>query len=739
MDILYLLYALWRKKWIIIIIPIISVAVAVLLTMNLKPTYKSNSQIATGFTTNEGVSVTDERFNLREVDLKFNNLLAVMKSGTILNMVSYKMTVNRINKQLESGKTDEKFTEDELLLAESIFQSYLRKQESFSIEDENSKLLRDILNDYGFTFNFFRNGFDIKRQPNTDFIQVSFVSGNPDRSAEAVNTYCDEFLRYYATTKRESSSESVTFFEELKKRKKDELDAKNQALKVFKSNNNLLTGRTDGDSRSSQLYELESQRDQINNNIYGLTLKLEDYRTTLSEKTSGNSNISTSNSNERILNIKKKIDNLNEKFISSGSNNAQLLDSLNLLRQQYKVELGLMERGSSPQSTQGLSAGEIRDLIKSTEIELQVQESRLSDINYKINSIRGSLSSYANNEAILSTLERDVEVASNEYLAAVEKFNEAQNKLMASAGSIRQVYKAVPPASPEPSKRFIIIILAGFATFGLCVFVIILLEIIDTSIKTPAQFERLTGLRLSGSLVKIDTKKLNYLNLFTKKQEQEELEQFKHFLRKIRYEIENDNAKTFLITSTKVGVGKTFVIFSLAFVLSMIKKRVLIIDTNFKNNALSKWLIPAKKKPKFLDQGKTDRTELKLYNEGQEEESQTHSEVELVQPTKHKNIYIIGNGGGFESPEEIFFNKDFKSLIQGLSNKFDYILLEGSALNDYSDSKELVKYVDKIIPVFSAQETIKQLDKDSIAYLQKQPQKLSGAILNFVDHKNLNI
>ncbi|MGM0579211.1 MAG: exopolysaccharide transport family protein [Bacteroidota bacterium] len=739
MDIMYLLNVLWRKKWIIIIIPLISMAAAYFFTMNLKPSYRANSQMATGFTTNEGVNVSDEKFNLRGADTKFSNLMATMQSGTIFNMVSYKMAVNKINELLELDKINSKHSKDELLLAETIFQSYLRKQETFSIEDENSRLLRDVLNEFKYTFNFFQNGFDIKRIPNTDFIQIAFVSGDPDISSDAVNIYCDQFLRYYATSKRESSSESVTFYEELKNRKKEELEDKNQALKVFKSNNNLIGSSTEGDNRSAQLYDLESQRDQINNNIYGLRLQLAGYKSTLAEKTGGNGNSVITNSNERVLEIKKKIDRLNERFISSGSNNSGLLDSLNLLRQQYKVELTLMERGNAQQNTQGLGAGEISDLIKSTAIELRVQESRRNDVNYNINDIRGNLSSYANNESILNSLERDAQVASDEYLAASEKYNESQNKLRASAGSIRQVYKAVTPASPEDSKRLIIIALAGFATFGLCIFAIIVVEVMDNSIKTQAQFERLTGLQLSGTLVKVDTKKLNYTNLFIKKQEEPELELFKHFLRKIRYEIENDNAKTFLITSAKVGTGKTFVIFSLAYVLSMVKKRVLIIDTNFKNNALSKWLISTKKKPKYLDEGKTDKTELKIYSKAEKAENKEKPDVDLVQPTKHKNIFIIGNGSSNESPEEIFFNKDFKSLIEELSNKFDYILLEGPALNDYSDSKELVKYVDKIIPVFSANESIKQMDKDSITYLKKQKKKLSGAILNQVGYENLNV
>ncbi len=740
MDIIYLLRVLWRKKWIIILIPLISVIAAFVFTQNLKTAYKATTQIATGFTTNEGVSITDEKFNLRGVDVKFSNLLASMKSGTIINMVTYRMALNKIDSIDQKKVNDlEKFNSEEISKAKAILIEKLAEQKTISVNDPHSDLLRDILQATDLTFGRFNDGFNISRVPNTDYIQISFTSTNPQLSAKAVNVYCEEFLRYYISTKRESSSESVTFIKELVERKKEELDAKTEALQAFKANNNLVGTEPQGEVKNTQIYNLEEQRDQINNTLYGLRLKIENLRNSLAEKSGGQIGKS---SNQRIIDLKKKIDIMNDRFISSGTNDANLLDSLNLLRQQYRMELSMMERGGNALQATGMTSGELEAAIKEAQIEVQVEESRLNRVNQKLASLRGNLSGYARNEAILNTLERDVKVASDEYLSAVNKYNEAENKLLASSGTIRQVYKASPPASPESSKRILIIALAGIATFGITLFGIIVIEVIDGSIKTSEQYQKLVGLPLAGTLINVGAKKLNFPALFSKKNPDKDLELFKHFLRKIRFELEKSDAKTFLITSPKEGEGKTFITFSLAYVLSLVKKRILIIDTNFKNNSLTKWLVVPKKNMKYLDQKTRSSGELKIFDkmDGEQEinEKRKH-QTDFVVATKYRNISIIGNSGSYESPEEIFYNKDFHSLIEGLALQFDYILLEGPSLNEFSDSKELIKYVDKVIPVFSAESSIKQMDKDSIEFLESLNGKLSGAILNKIDPQNLNV
>ncbi|MFT4739240.1 MAG: succinoglycan biosynthesis transport protein ExoP [Sediminicola sp.] len=734
MDIKHILFALWTKKWIIIALPMISLVVAILSTRNIKPIYRASTQIATGFTTNEGVNLTDEKFNLRTSDVKFNNLLAIMNSGTIFNMVSYRLMINRLDSAAQEFSN---YSPEEIAKAKKVLERKLLTLTTITINDDQSDLLRSLLNKAGYTFSRIKGGFEIKRVPNTDFVAVSFTSGNPSLCAKTVNIYCTEFLRYYTNTKKETSGESVDFFQELVARKSDELQNKSEALRIFKAKNNISTTSNSNETQLNQVYVLENQRDQINNNLYALRLKLSSLENSIKEKLGQTEGSSASPANQRIIILKKKINNLNDRFINTGSNDSQILDSLNLLQQQYRVELSMMGQPSSAIQSSGLTTSELRTAVQQTNIDIQVEESKLKMVNGNIFSIRSSFSGYANTEAMLNTLDRDVKVATDEYLSAVDKYNEAQDKLLASAGSIRQVYLASPPASPEPSKRLIIIILAAFASFALSVFAIILLEIFDATIKTPMLFQRMVDMPLAGSIIKIDVKKLNFTTLFEQKHDNSELEIFKHFLRKIRYEVEQTNAQVFLITSPKEGEGKTFIIFSLAYVLSLIKKKVLIIDTNFKRNTLTKWLATSKKKTKFIDQHSI-QNKLQIINPD-DNFDKVNDESHLISPTKYKNISIIGNAGGNDSPEEIFHSKDFSSLISGLKDKYDYILMEGSSLNEYSDTKELIKYAEKIIPVFSADSSIKPLDKESIEFLKAQGSKLGSAILNKVDPKNINL
>jgi Mrp family chromosome partitioning ATPase len=181
--------------------------------------------------------------------------------------------------------------------------------------------------------------------------------------------------------------------------------------------------------------------------------------------------------------------------------------------------------------------------------------------------------------------------------------------------------------------------------------------------------------------------------------------------------------------------------FSLSYVLSLINKRVLIIDTNFKNNSLSQWLGRNQSDLKLLD---SKKHKLLAAAQGNGREAQPEADHEnsydLINPTKYKNIYIVGNsGGGSESPAEILSGRDFANLISTLADSFDYILLEGASLNDYSDTKELVKFVDKVVAVFSAESSVKQLDRETIYYLKSLGKKFGGGIVNKVNTKDLKL
>jgi Mrp family chromosome partitioning ATPase len=311
-----------------------------------------------------------------------------------------------------------------------------------------------------------------------------------------------------------------------------------------------------------------------------------------------------------------------------------------------------------------------------------------------------------------------------------------------------------PSYEPESSKAVLITALSGAGGFVFALFGILLFELMDFSIRVASRLEKLTGLPSIGSVNLLKDKDFNLREVFNDRNSNKEYEMFSHFLRKLRYEVQNSNGKVFLITSTQVKAGKSFLIVSLSYALSLVHSKVLIIDTNFRHNSLTKALLPRIDTRKLLKKGiidDDDDEELML-----EERNLAHDDEEgndnlpvpsssgekniarnLINRTKYPGVDIIGNVGANDSPSEIMAGRDFKEMIRNLSSQYDLILMEGPALNDYSDSKELIDYADKVIPVFSAESSLNHHDKESIKYFKSINGKLMGTVLNKVKFKHL--
>ena len=97
MDLLFLGKVLWRKLWILLSVPLIAAFAAYLFTMDTPETYLSKAQLATGFTINDQVQLSEERFNSREADIKFSNLISAMNSGLAVNLTSYRLLLHDLN------------------------------------------------------------------------------------------------------------------------------------------------------------------------------------------------------------------------------------------------------------------------------------------------------------------------------------------------------------------------------------------------------------------------------------------------------------------------------------------------------------------------------------------------------------------------------------------------------------------------------------------------------------------
>jgi|JI10StandDraft_1071094.scaffolds.fasta_scaffold02258_7 succinoglycan biosynthesis transport protein ExoP len=733
MDILFLLKVMWRKKWLWIITPILASGAAFLFTLNQVQKYRASTQLSTGFTMNDQVHLKEEWFNPRDADIKFNNLLSSMNAGAPTNFVQYRLLLHELEGKEEPfhQPDPEKLQTDseEIKYVKDLVTGMLNDLKPLSTSSPGYPVIRKFLMAYNYDYLVVRANLNIYRIPNTDFIQVDYVSDSPHLSALAANAFCEEFIRLSKSLTTERAGESVDFLNNLVIQKKSDLDDKMETQRLFKTGNNLFNVEKEGENKLVQLSDLEKQRDEIRSSLQRVELT----RGNLNRQLNGIAGTTGVLDNQKIIELRNTINNLNDRYITGGQQDNALKDSISFLREQLRIQTA--GTGSSP-TTPTLTKAEIQDKLNDLEVEYQVARTNLITVEAKITSLQYSFSGYASKEAKLEAIQKDVDLASEEYLAAVAKFNEAKNRLLAS-NTLRQTSAAFPPHDPLSSKRLIIVGLAGFSSFSICIFIIALFEFLDQSLRSVDKFSSIVNLSLIGSIIRLNINNFNIPQIFNQTGN-ESGELFKSILRKIRHEVVSLNSQVFLITSLRKNEGKTFTIIALSYILSLVNKRVLIVDTNFRNNILSQ-VLPKGSKVKSIEDRQLVAGLLTSSKQGKADVESDDKEMayELITPTIYKNVFVVTNaGGGIASPAEILSGRNFANLIEGFKANFDYIILEGGALNDYADTKELVQYVDKVITIFSAQSTVSQQDRESIQYIKSLGNKFGGCVLNKIDPKD---
>ena len=737
MELTTIFRLLFARKWILIIIPLVAAVLAYVFSLGTEKKYRSSAVLSTGFTTNEGIQITEERVDLWAAGVKFDNMIQKMNSEQVIGLLSYRLMIHDLSERVpfrQFNKGNEKKLELSKEEAEAmvvVFKEKLEKMELLSSFDDREKELIAWMERFGYNGWMLKSNLSIKRTGSTDFVDVSFVSESPQLSAFVVNTLSDEFIRFDSSLKSNNSSESVKFFADITAEKKKIVEDKAVFLERFKASNNV-TGQEFTELKSSQVVSYELLRQEKADDIISKQLQLLNVEKQL--KGMGGATVNDNReTGEKIIQVRSKINELNQIYVSNGSNDKQLEETINNLRVELQKEMNKLVISDPTQSATKLSKDVLLAKKNQLELELQIAQNSLNSLEITINSLRGSVFSSASKKSTIESLEKELERANDEYLKAVEKYNTERNKSLLSQSPIKVSQRGQPNGSPESSKRVLIIGMAYMASLALCVFVILGIEFIDQKLKTPSKFQTYCDLKLLGWINNVETKGLDLKSLF-KSKSSEATENFKQSLRKIRFEIESSGAKVILVTSTKSGEGKTFIILSLAYSLSLLNKRTLVIDTNFRNNSLSRMLIAPATFQKMLQQ---DGQAKLLTNIAGENNNTEQSNKNIISRTSDANIDVIGSSVGSDSPSEILAGKDFAGMINQLRNQYDYIIMEGASLNQFSDSKELLSFADKVLAVFSADSTLGTTDRESIDFIKNLKNSFLGAILNKVDMKNV--
>jgi uncharacterized protein involved in exopolysaccharide biosynthesis/Mrp family chromosome partitioning ATPase len=732
MDVIYFIKALLKKKWWIMISTVVALVLSFVFTMDRAKLYRSNSQMSTGYTVNDDVKLRDENVNLYEADVKFNNVVETFNSPSVIGLLCYDLMLHDLTSPkpftvlTEKQRHTPEFTRFNRAQALTILQQKVDSLQTLTSYQPEERKLLEYMALYKYDYESIKKHLSVGRLQRTDYIDISFGSENPELSAYVVNQIIKVFLRYYRSLRTERSVENIGTFEDLVAQKKLELDQKVEALRNYKSSEGLLNVEAASGNELGLISQFERALVDERGNLNIINSSLQTVNSQLSQMGQGQV-VYDNNNNNDIVSLRRQINQMNDEYMRSGSTDAGLADKIKTSRQQLQKLMSAAPTATTASKT--LTREELQQRRAQLEGDQRASMLNISNLQAKIGSLRGSVGTYANKEANVKGMQQEVDLAQEEYNKLKEKLNTALDSRTAASDNFRQTLQGQPAFRPESTKRMKIMGLAGMSVFLLSTLSVLFLEFFDRSIKSPSLFEKNVELKLISTINHADLHRYSIPQVLQAKAGEDDLSvkrqnTFRELLRKLRFEVESSNKSIFLFTSTEPQQGKTTLVQALAYSLSLSNKRVLIIDTNFCNNDLTMQL---EAKPT-----------LETFSLRPEEVS-LEKVREIVTTYSVEWIEVIGCKGGDYTPSEILPRHHLLNYLPQLKTYYDYVLLEGAPLNDYTDSKELVAYVDSVIAVFSSRLSMKQNDKESIQFLQSLNGKMLGAVLNNVSEDYLEL
>ena len=341
-------------------------------------------------------------------------------------------------------------------------------------------------------------------------------------------------------------------------------------------------------------------------------------------------------------------------------------------------------------------------------------------------------------EAVIQSYESDIAVAGQEYMEILKKFNQTNMDVNASI-HVKQIEIAAP-GQKQPSKKLILVILSGLVCFIFYVLILFIIFYLDESVKVPMDLYNKTDLRVLGFLPVVVSSLTEIQKLWSIEPPGNEVRKllnsarqdiqrinpvakkavskndFKRLIRATRFEINMAlmGGRNLVVTSMVEDEGKTLVSLSLVSAYQMMNKKVMLIDGNFLNPAITEIT-----HPKFF---------IEDYLTGA---------IPLEQLTIDGNVCVLGNYGNDISLFEIDTEFQISQKLLELKDVFDIIIIEASALSTLNQCKEWIVVADRVLSVYEANTNITHEKKIHVEYLKLLEGKFIGWILNKVTEKPL--
>ncbi|GAA6616700.1 GumC family protein [Scytonema sp. NUACC26] len=385
-------------------------------------------------------------------------------------------------------------------------------------------------------------------------------------------------------------------------------------------------------------------------------------------------------------------------------------DTVRALYQQELARVSTENQAPKNVATDQLSQDLTSQLI-AREVERRAIENKLKLTRTEKTDLMTRLAQIPIKQQQLTALSRKREEAAVSLKFLQSKLEEARIAEAQKVSNIHVIEEATLPTSPASPNVKVIFVLAVVFGAILATGIVLVLEVMDNTLKDASEAEKLLQLPLIGVLPQLPATALSLTPAEQFLDNVGLVEPYRTLFKNLEFRTPDD-VKLIVVSSTISGEGKSIVVSHLAAVSAMLSRRTLVIDADLRR-PIQHTLFNLAPNSGISDVINGDK-----------------SLLEAVQPTTIENLSVLTYGNPYGRPSQLLESVAMKSLLAEAANSYDLVIIDTPPLSVCADSTTLAKYSDGIIIVTRPSFTVKEILQKSVSELTQNRIPILGVVVN---------
>lgn len=541
-----------------------------------------------------------------------------------------------------------------------------------------------------------RGMVEVQFRKGTRLIDITATSRSASVAKDLANGYANEYLRLAIEQSTEATRSAAQFLIEETQRLTDKLRLSEEAMQSFRE-------RERTPSFDAMLNEADSA-------VKILAQKISDNEQTL-QQLRRDVEASRSAGDDEAMLLQLPSISENPQLTTINQSIEEQDAELEILALRYRADHPLHTTAKQriqrlKQARTDLLPGIVTNLSTKAEIlETQIQRLEKEKIVAEKRLLEVTAKSLEYN-----SLTRDLDADRALYGAVIERLKEIDVTKGMADGSVR-VHDTALGGNPTqiPATKILLTGLLGGVAAGLVI--TLLLNAMDTTIRTVDQAERWTGLHVITAVPEIKDKHPGLITM--QDRHGVAAEAFRTLRTSIALLGARESRKVFLFTSALPSEGKTFSSSNFAVTLAQQGFRTLYVDADLRKPAVSNLIFGEERKPGLTDV---------LCGEVSLEQAVNDSDLE--------NLTVLTAGKTSENPSELLSGPHLQKFFEKIRREYDRIVLDSSPVIPVSDTLLLLSHTDVNCLIVRAQSTPKKSILHAIRLLEEVGSPPAGIVIN---------